>query len=154
MTFFCVKTRIFAAKVHFLLGDAKLFHRFNSSENIKKARLLVPLKYLQDAFILLNSNFLHATITILHDIQSLGWTYQSLTIYRIARNLLNVGRCCSLVDACCIEFYYVLKVAKFREPVIIISSLRYINCTFLSITFFKWITTYFWHFLCIYINRS
>ena len=36
MTFFCVKTRIFATKVHFLLGDAKLFHRFNSSENIKK----------------------------------------------------------------------------------------------------------------------
>ena len=36
MTFFCVKTRIFATKVHFLLGDAKLFHRFNSSENIKR----------------------------------------------------------------------------------------------------------------------
>ena len=34
MKFFCVKTRIFAAKVYFLLGDAKLFHRFNSSENI------------------------------------------------------------------------------------------------------------------------
>lgn len=26
------------------------------------------------------SNFIHATIAILHDIQSLGWTYQSLTI--------------------------------------------------------------------------
>ena len=36
MKFFCVKTRIFAAKVYFLLGDAKLFHRFNSSENIKR----------------------------------------------------------------------------------------------------------------------
>ena len=130
MTFFCVKTRIFAAKVYFLLGDAKLFHRFNSSENIKKARLLVPLKYLLDAFILFYSNFLHATIAILHDIQSLGWTYQSLTIYRIARYLLNIGRGCSLVDACCIEFYYVLKVAKVREPIIIISSLRNINCTF------------------------
>lgn len=130
MTFFCVKTRIFAAKVYFLLGDAKLFHRFNSSENIKKARLLVPLKYLLDAFILLNSNFLHATIAILHDIQSLGWTYQSLTIYRIARYLFGVGRGCCLVDACCIEFYYVLKVAKFRGSIITISSLRYINGTF------------------------
>ena len=29
---FCVKTRIFAAKVHFLLDNAKLFHRFNSLE--------------------------------------------------------------------------------------------------------------------------
>ena len=134
MTFFCVKTRIFAAKVYFLLGDAKLFHRFNSSENIKKARLLVPLKYLLDAFILLNSNFLHATIAILHDIQSLGWTYQSLTIYRIARYFLNIGRGRSLVDASCIEFYYILKVAKFREPVIIISSLRHIKDTFLGIT--------------------
>ena len=28
-----------------------------------------------------NSNFLHATIAILHDIQSLGWSRQSLTIY-------------------------------------------------------------------------
>ena len=81
MKFFCVKTRIFAAKVYFLLGDAKLFHRFNSSENIKKARLLVPLKYLRDACFLFYSNFLHATIAILHDIQSLGWSRQSLTIY-------------------------------------------------------------------------
>jgi len=130
MTFFCVKTRIFAAKVYFLLGDAKLFHRFNSSENIKKARLLVPLKYLLDAFILFYSNFLHATIAILHDIQSLGWTYQSLTIYRIARYLLGVGRGCSLVDPCSIEFYYVLKVAKVRGSIITISFLRYINSTF------------------------
>ncbi len=151
MTFFCVKTRIFAAKVYFLLGDAKLFHRFNSSENIKKARLLVPLKYLQDAFVLFYSNFLHATIAILHDIQSLGWTYQSLTIYRIARYFLNVGRGCSLVDACCIEFYYVLKVAKVRDEIIIISSIRNIKDTFLSITTFECITTYSWYFLCIYI---
>ena len=130
MTFFCVKTHIFAAKVYFLLGDAKLFHRFNSSENIKKARLLVPLKYLLDAFILFYSNFLHATIAILHDIQSLGWTYQSLTIYRIARYLLDIDRGCGLVDACCIEFYNILKVAKVRGSIITISSLRYINSTF------------------------
>ena len=130
MTFFRVKTHIFAAKVYFLLGDAKLFHRFNSSENIKKARLLVPLKYLQDAFVLFYSNFLHATIAILHDIQSLGWTYQSLTIYRIARYLLDISRGCSIGDTCCFEFYYILKVAKFRETIIIISSLRNINCTF------------------------
>ena len=132
MTFFRVKTHIFAAKVYFLLGDAKLFHRFNSSENIKKARMLVPLKYLLDALVLFYSNFLHATIAILHDIQSLGWTYQSLTIYRIARYLLNIGKGCGLVDACCIEFYYILKVAKFRETIIIISSLRNINCTFFA----------------------
>ena len=100
------------------------------------------------------SNFLNATIAILHDIQSLGWTYQSLTIYRIARYLLDISRGCSLVDTCCFEFDYVLKVAKYREPIIIISSLRYINCTFLSITTFECITTYFWYFLCIYINRS
>ena len=87
-------------------------------------------KYYKDAFVLFYSNFLHATIAILHDIQSLGWTYQSLTIYRIARYLLNIGRGCSLVDACCIEFYYVLKVAKVRESIITISSLRYINSTF------------------------
>ena len=130
MTFFCVKTHIFAAKVYFLLGDAKLFHRFNSSENIKKARLLVPLKYLLDAFILFYSNFLHATIAILHDIQSLGWTCQSLTIYRIARYLLDIDRGCGLVDACCIEFYNILKVAKVRGSIITISSLRYINSTF------------------------
>ena len=90
----------------------------------------MPLKYLQDAFILLNNNFLHATIAILHDIQSLGWTYQSLTIYRIASYLLDISRGCSLVDTCCFEFYYILKVAKVREPIIIISSLRNINCTF------------------------
>ena len=59
------------------------------------------------------SNFLHATIAILHDIQSLVWTYQSLTIYRIARYLLNIGSGCSLVNACCIEFYYVLKVTPY-----------------------------------------
>ena len=100
------------------------------------------------------SNFLHATIAILHNVQSLGWTYQSLTIYRIARYFLNIRRGCSLVDACWIEFDNVLKVAKFRDPIIIISSLRYINCTFLSITTFECITTYFWYFLCIYINRS
>ena len=29
---FCVKTHIFAAKVHFLHDNAKLFHRFNSLE--------------------------------------------------------------------------------------------------------------------------
>ena len=97
------------------------------------------------------SNFLHATIAILHDIQSLGWTYQSLTIYRIARYLLNIGRGCSLVDACSIEFNYILKVAKFREPIIIISSLRYINCTFFGITSVECISTYSWYFLCIYI---
>ena len=28
-----------------------------------------------------NSNFLHSTIAILHDIQSLGWSRQSLAIY-------------------------------------------------------------------------
>ena len=66
-------------------------------------------KYYKDAFVLFYSNFLHATIAILHDIQSLGWTYQSLTIYRIARYFLNVGRGCSLVDACSIEFYYILE---------------------------------------------
>ena len=151
MTFFCVKTRFSVANIRFLLDNAKLFHRFNSSENIKKARLLVPLKYLLDAFILFYSNFLHATIAILHDIQSLGWTYQSLTIYRIARYFLNIGRGCSLVDACSFEFYYILKVAKVREPIIIISSLRNIKDTFLSITTFECITTYSWYFLCIYI---
>ena len=87
-------------------------------------------KYYKDAFVLFYSNFLHTTIAILHDIQSLGWTYQSLTIYRIARYLFGVGRGCCLVDACCIEFYYVLKVAKFRGSIITISSLRYINSTF------------------------
>ena len=97
------------------------------------------------------SNFLHATIAILHNVQSLGWTYQSLTIYRIARYFLNISRGCSLVDTCCIEFYYVLKVAKAREPVIIISSLRYIKCTFSGSTTFECITTYSWYFLCIYI---
>ena len=107
----------------------------------------MPLKYLQDAFILLNSNFLHATIAILHDIQALGWTYQSLTIYRIARYFLDISRGCGLVDACCIEFYYILKVAKFRETIIIISSLRNINCTFFRITFFEYMTIYFWYFL-------
>ena len=30
---------------------------------------------------LLNSNFLHTTIAILHDVQALGWSRQSLTIY-------------------------------------------------------------------------
>ena len=81
MTFFCVKTRIFATKVHFLLGDAKLFHRFNSSENTKKGHDQSCPKYYYDSFVLFYNNFLHATIAILHDIQSLGWTYQSLTIY-------------------------------------------------------------------------
>ena len=132
-----------------------LSHRFNSSENINKRHdCSCPLKYLQDAFVLFYSNFLHATIAILHDIQSLGWTYQSLTIYRIARYLLNIGRGRSLVDASCIEFYYILKVTKVRGSIISISSLRYINCTFLGITFFECITTYSWYFLCIYINRS
>ena len=116
---------------------------------------LSQCKYYKDASILFYSNFLHATIAILHDIQSLGWTYQSLTIYRIARYLLNIGRGCSLVDACCIEFYYVLKVvAKVREPIIIISSLRNINSTFLGITIFKYTTTNFRYFLSIYINRG
>lgn len=32
MTFFCVKTRFSVANIHFLLDNAKLFHRFNSSE--------------------------------------------------------------------------------------------------------------------------
>ena len=104
--------------------------------------------------LLFYSNFLHAAIAILHDIQSLGWTYQSLTIYRIARYLLNIGRGRSLVDACWIEFYNILKVTKVREPIIIISSLRNINCTFLGITTSECITTYFWYFLCICINRS
>ena len=111
-------------------------------------------KYYKDAFVLFYSNFLYATIAILHDIQSLGWTYQSLTIYRIARYLLNISSGCSLVDACWIEFYYVLKVAKFREPIIIISSLRNIKDTFLGITTYKYIITHFWHTLSIYINRS
>ena len=130
MTFFCVKTHIFAAKVYFLLGDAKLFHRFNSSENIKKGHDQSCPKYYKDAFVLFYSNFLHATIAILHDIQSLGWTYQSLTIYRIARYLFDISRGCSLVDACCIEFYNILKVTKVRGSIITISSLRYINSTF------------------------
>ena len=147
MTFFCVKTRIFVAKVHFLLGDAKLFHRFNSSENTKKGHDQSCPKYYYDSFVLFYNNFLHATIAILYDIQSLGWTYQSLTIYRIARYLLNIGKGCGLVDACCIEFYYILKVAKFRETIIIISSLRNINCTFFRITFFEYMTIYFWYFL-------
>ena len=87
-------------------------------------------KYYEDAFVLFYSNFLHSTIAILHDIQSLGWTYQSLTIYRIARYLLDIDRGCGLVDACCIEFYNILKVAKVRGSIITISSLRYINGTF------------------------
>ena len=103
---------------------------------------------------LLNSNFLHATIAILHDIQSLGWSRQSLTIYWIASYLLNIGRGCNLVDACCVEFYYVLNVvAKVRGTVIITSSLWYIKCAFLGINSYEYITT-FWYFLCIYINRS
>ena len=32
MTFFCVKTRFSVANIRFLLDNAKLFHRFNSSE--------------------------------------------------------------------------------------------------------------------------
>ena len=104
-------------------------------------RLLVPhIKILSHTDVchpLFYSNFLHATIAILHDIQSLGWTYQSLTIYRIARYLLNIGRGCSLVDVCCIEFYYILKVAKVRGSIITISSLRYINSTFFGITTFS-----------------
>ena len=60
-----------------------------------------------------------------------------------------------LVDACCFEFCYVLKVvAKVREPVIITSSHWYIKCAFLGINSFEYITIYFWYFLCIYINRS
>ena len=118
-------------------------------------RLLVPhIKILSHTDVchpLFYSNFLHATIAILHDIQSLGWTNQSLTINRIARYFLDISRGCSLVNACCIEFYYVLKVAKAREPVIIISSLRYIKCTFPGSTTFECITTYSWYFLCIYI---
>ena len=56
----------------------------------KGARLLIPPKYNQDAFILLNSNFLHTTITILHDVQTLGRSRQSLTIQGIAREFLGV----------------------------------------------------------------
>ncbi len=47
---FCVKTHIFAAKVHFLLDNAKVFHRFKLFRNIKRARLLVPPKYNQQKF--------------------------------------------------------------------------------------------------------
>ena len=124
------------------------------SDEVRKGHDQSCPKYYYDAFVLFYSHFLHATIAILHDIQSLGWTYQSLTIYRIARYLFDIGRGCSLVDACSIEFYYVLKVTKFREPIIIISSLRYIKDTFLGITFRECRTIYFWYFLCIYINRS
>ena len=121
----------------------------------KRVRLLVPhIKILSHTDVchpLFYNNFLHTSITILHDVQALGWTYQSLTIYRIARYFLDISRGCSLVDACCIEFYNILKVAKFRDPIIIISSLRYINSTFFCITTFECITTYSWYFLCIYI---
>ena len=116
---------------------------------------LSQCKYYKDAFVLFYSHFLHATIAILHDIQSFGWTYQSLTIYRIARYFLNIGIGCSLVDACWIVFYYILKeVTKVREPIIIISSLRNINSTFLGITIFKYTITHFRYFLGIYINRG
>ena len=116
---------------------------------------LSQCKYYKDASILFYSNFLHATIAILHDIQSLGWTYQSLTIYRIARYFLNIGRGRCLVNACWIEFYNILKeVTKVREPIIIIRSLRNINSTFLGITIFKYTTTNFRYFLSIYINRG
>ena len=117
--------------------------------------MLVPLKYLLDAFILLNSNFLHATIAILHDIQSLGWTYQSLTIYRIARYFLNVGRCCSLVDTCRIVFYYVLKVTPYVcKEIVLFCALWYVQSTILFIYIIKHVTTHFWYYVWIYINRS
>ena len=124
------------------------------SLKIKKGHDQSCPKYYYDAFVLFYSNFLHATIAILHDIQSLGWTYQSLTIYRIARYFFDIGRGCSLVDACSFEFYYIPKVPKVRRYIIIISSLRYINCTFIGINSYEYIPTYFWYFLCIYINRS
>ena len=36
MTFFCVMTQFSVANIRFLLDNAQLFHRFNSSETIKK----------------------------------------------------------------------------------------------------------------------
>ncbi len=38
MTFFCVMTQIYVTKVHFLLDNAKFFHRFNSLEILKKSK--------------------------------------------------------------------------------------------------------------------
>ena len=83
----------------------------------KRVRLLVPhIKILSHTDVchpLFYSNFLHATIAILHDIQSLGWTYQSLTINRIARYFLGIGRGCNLINARRIKLYNLLEIAKF-----------------------------------------
>ena len=145
MTFFCVKTRIFVAKVHFLLGDAKLFHRFNSSENTKKGHDQSCPKYYYDSFVLFYNNFLHATIAILHDIQSLGWTYQSLTIYRIARYLLNVGRGCYLINDSRVVFYNISKIApNVSKEIVLLCALWYVQSAILFIYIIKRIACINW----------
>ena len=58
---------------------------------------------------LLNNNFLHTAITILHDIQALGRHLQSLTICCIARDFLSFARCRNMIDASWIILYDIFK---------------------------------------------
>ena len=69
---------------------------------------------------LLNNNFLHTTIAILHDIQALGWSRQSLTIYKIAREFLGIGRGCYLIYAGRIIFYNIPKISPYISKEIIL----------------------------------
>ena len=58
---------------------------------------------------LLNYNFLHAAIAILHDVQTLGRHFQSLTIRSIARDFLDIARGRNMIDASCIILYDIFK---------------------------------------------
>ena len=90
--------------------------------------------------ILLNDNFLHTSIAVLHDVQALGWHIQSLTIHGIARDFLNITRGCDIINTCYIILLYIIKYTPIRYKIIIISSFRNIQDTTFSI--------------CIHKNRS
>ena len=80
---------------------------------------------------LLNGYFLHATITILHDVQALGGSRQSLTIHGIANDFLDIGRGRGLVFTSRIILHYFSKVAPtVSKPIILICALGHVQCTF------------------------
>ena len=62
---------------------------------------------------LLDSNFLHTAIAILHDIQALGWSRQSLAVHGIAKYFLGIGRGGYLVDTSRVILNNLSKIAPY-----------------------------------------
>ena len=139
LIFKLLKIFICVSQIHL---QSDFFYQTNlviyAPHRVVKCLLLISLFCLTIQPNLLNSNLLHTTIAVLHDVQALGWCRQSLTIHGIARYFLSIGRSSYLVNTSCIIFNNIVKISPdVSKPIILRSPLRHIQSTFCLINMGK-----------------